>query len=210
MALTLFRSYAHKHYNQRRSTIVHPSGKSMTRSVYGTLFVFLTVCSVGFAQTSSSYTERVAAILNDPQIKAASDYIDKNHDSILQEWIAITEINAPSKQEKARAKYIEGLLSKYKLQSIRYDSAGNLIALRKGTGGGPTVVIDSHLDTVFQPGLKIKATVRDGRVYAPGVGDDTRNIEAMLATIRALDAARVKTKGDIIFLFTTDEEAGMS
>jgi acetylornithine deacetylase/succinyl-diaminopimelate desuccinylase-like protein len=101
-------------------------------------------------------------------------------------------------------------LRKYKLQSIRYDSAGNLIALRKGTGGGPTVVIDSHLDTVFQPGLKIKATVRDGRVYAPGVGDDTRNIEAMLATIRALDAARVKTKGDIIFLFTTDEEAGMS
>jgi tripeptide aminopeptidase len=182
----------------------------MTRSVYGTLFVFLTVCSVGFAQTSSSYTERVAAILNDPQIKAASDYIDKNHDSILQEWIAITEINAPSKQEQARAKYIEGLLRKYKLQSIRYDSAGNLIALRKGTGGGPTVVIDSHLDTVFQPGLKIKATVRDGRVYAPGVGDDTRNIEAMLATIRALDAARVKTKGDIIFLFTTDEEAGMS
>lgn len=182
----------------------------MTRSVYGTLFVFLTVCSVGFAQTTSSYTERVAAILNDPQIKAASDYIDKNHDSILQEWIAITEINAPSKQEQARAKYIEGLLRKYKLQSIRYDSAGNLIALRKGTGGGPTVVIDSHLDTVFQPGLKIKATVRDGRVYAPGVGDDTRNIEAMLATIRALDAARVKTKGDIIFLFTTDEEAGMS
>jgi tripeptide aminopeptidase len=182
----------------------------MTRSVYGTLFVFLTVCSVGFAQTTSSYTERVAAILNDPQIKAASDYIDKNHDSILQEWIAITEINAPSKQEQARAKYIEGLLRKYKLQSIRYDSAGNLIALRKGTGGGPTVVIDSHLDTVFQLGLKIKATVRDGRVYAPGVGDDTRNIEAMLATIRALDAARVKTKGDIIFLFTTDEEAGMS
>jgi acetylornithine deacetylase/succinyl-diaminopimelate desuccinylase-like protein len=42
------------------------------------------------------------------------------------------------------------------------------------------------------------------------VGDDTRNIEALLATIRALDAAQIKTKGDLIFLFTTDEEAGMS
>jgi len=162
------------------------------------------------AQTDPTYTDRVAAILNDSQIKAASNYVDKSHDSILQEWIAITEINAPSKQEQTRAKYIEGLLRKYKLNSIRYDSAGNLIALRKGTGGGPTVVIDSHMDTVFQPGLKIKATVHDGRVYAPGVGDDTRNIEAMLATIRALDTAKVKTKGDIIFLFTTDEEAGMS
>jgi acetylornithine deacetylase/succinyl-diaminopimelate desuccinylase-like protein len=66
------------------------------------------------------------------------------------------------------------------------------------------------MDTVFQPGLKIKAEVRDGRVYAPGVGDDTRNIEALLATIRALDAAKIKTKGDLVFLFTTDEEAGMT
>ena len=66
------------------------------------------------------------------------------------------------------------------------------------------------MDTVFQPGLKIKATVRDGRVYAPGIGDDTRNIEALLATIRALDAAKIKTKGDLVFLFTTDEEANMT
>jgi tripeptide aminopeptidase len=184
----------------------------MRRSVNAALwaFVFLTVCVEALSQSSSNYTERVTAILNDPQTKAALQHIDSNHDAILKEWIAITEINAPSKQEQERAKYIEGLLRKYKLQSIRYDSAGNLIAVRKGVGGGPVVVIDSHLDTVFQPGLKIKATVRDGRVYAPGVGDDTRNIEAMLATIRALDAAKIKTKGDIIFLFTTDEEAGMS
>jgi acetylornithine deacetylase/succinyl-diaminopimelate desuccinylase-like protein len=65
------------------------------------------------------------------------------------------------------------------------------------------------MDTVFQPGLKIKATIRDGRVYAPGIGDDTRNIEALLGTIRALDNAKIKTKGDDL-LFTTDEEAGMT
>ena len=142
-------------------------------------------------------------------MKAAFDHIDKNRDAILREWIAITEINAPSKQEQERAKFIESLLRKHKLE-IRYDSAGNLIATRKGTGGGPVTVFDAHMDTVFQPGLKIKATVRDGRVYAPGVGDDTRNIEALLATIRALDAAKIKTKGDLVFLFTTDEEAGMT
>jgi len=101
------------------------------------------------------------------------------------------------------------LLRKHKLD-IRYDSAGNLIATRKGTSGGPVTVFDAHMDTVFQPGLKIKATVREGRVHAPGVGDDTRNIEALLATIRALDAAKIKTKGDLVFLFTTDEEDGMT
>jgi acetylornithine deacetylase/succinyl-diaminopimelate desuccinylase-like protein len=165
--------------------------------------------SITTSAQSPSYAEQVQALQDDARVKAAIEYIDKNQDGILREWIAITEINAPSKQEQERAKFIESLLRKHKLD-IRYDSAGNLIATRKGIGGGPVAVFDAHMDTVFQPGLKIKATVRDGRVYAPGIGDDTRNIEALLATIRALDAAKIKTKGDLVFLFTTDEEAGMT
>jgi tripeptide aminopeptidase len=173
------------------------------------ILLILLIVSIPASSQSQSHAEQVKAIQDDRQVKAAFDHIDKNKDYILREWIAITEINAPSKQEQERAKFIESLLRKHKLE-IRYDSAGNLIATRKGIGGGPVAVFDAHMDTVFQPGLKIKATVRDGRVYAPGVGDDTRNIEALLATIRALDAAKIKTKGDLVFLFTTDEEEGMT
>ena len=169
----------------------------------------LLILSTSASSQSPPYADQVKTIQDDARVKAAIEHIDKNRDAILREWIAITEVNAPSKHEQERAKFIESLLRKYKLD-IRYDSAGNLIATRKGTGGGPVVVFDAHMDTVFQPGLKIKATVRDGRVYAPGIGDDTRNIEALLATIRALDAAKIKTKGDLVFLFTTDEEAGMT
>jgi tripeptide aminopeptidase len=176
------------------------------RSIPSILLTILSILSIAYAQT---HADRVKAVQDDPRVKAAFDHIDKDRDAILREWIAVTEINAPSKQEQERAKYIESLLRKHKLD-IRYDSAGNLIATRKGTGGGPVTVFDAHMDTVFQPGLKIKATVREGRVYAPGIGDDTRNIEALLATIRALDAAKIKTRGDLVFLFTTDEEAGMS
>ena len=173
--------------------------------------VFCALVSPVWSQSPApaSVADEVKAIQEDPRVKAAFDHIDKNKDEILREWIAITEINAPSKHEQERAKFLESLLRKHNLE-IRYDTAGNLIATRKGTVGRPVVVFDAHMDTVFQPGLKIKATVRDGRVYAPGVGDDTRNIEALLATIRALDAAKIKTKGDIVFLFTTDEEVNMT
>jgi len=173
------------------------------------LLLLLTVATQPVRSQTAPYADQVKRLQEDPRVIAANDYIDKNHEPILREWIAITEINAPSKQEQERAKYLEGLLRKYKLQ-IRYDSVGNLIATRKGTGNGPITVFDAHMDTVFQPGLKIKATVRGGRVYAPGIGDDTRNIEALLATIRALDSANIRTKGDLVFLFTTDEEAGMT
>ncbi len=162
-----------------------------------------------FAQTPAEYLERVKALQNEARVKAATDHIDKDRDRILREWIAITEINAPSQHEQERARFIEQLLRKYKLQDVRFDATGNLIAVRKGAGGGPVIVFDAHLDTVFQPGLKIRATVREGRVHAPGVGDDTRNIEALLATMRALDAAGIKTKGDLIFVFTVEEESSL-
>lgn len=154
--------------------------------------------------------EQAQALMNRPATKAAFAFVDKDRAATLNEWSAITEINAPSGKERPRAEYIEKLLRAYNLSSIRYDATGNLIAERKGTGeGGPRVVFDAHLDTVFQDGLKIKTTIRDGKIYAPGVGDDTRNIVAMLAMIRALDAAKIKTKGDLIFLFTVEEETAL-
>jgi len=170
--------------------------------------IVIALAGVGVAQvkTVAEYIDEVTALANRPDVKAANDYIDRNHDAILREWIAITEINAPSGHEQPRAKFIESLLRKYHLDDIHYDSAGNLIAVRKGTGGGPRVVFDAHMDTVFQPGLQIKVEIRDGKAYAPGIGDDTRNVEALLATIRALNEAKIKTKGDLIFVFTVEEE----
>ena len=162
------------------------------------------------SQTTAQYIEQVRLLQNRPEVVEAFDYIDKTRERILEEWIELAEINAPSGQEKERAGEIEKLLKKLKLKDIHYDSVGNLIAVRKGTGGGPRVVFDAHMDTVFQPGLKIKAKVRDGKVYAPGIGDDTRNIEALLASIRALNRADIKTKGDLVFVFTVDEERGLT
>jgi acetylornithine deacetylase/succinyl-diaminopimelate desuccinylase-like protein len=140
------------------------------------------------------------------EVKRAFDYIDAHRDEILAEWIALTEINAPSGKERERAEAVRKLLASLKLDKVYYDAKGNLIAVRKGTGGGKAVVFDAHLDTVFQEGLKIKAQVRDGKVFAPGVGDDTRNVEALLASMRALDAAGIKTTADLIFVFTVEEE----
>src|SRR3984893_18067139 len=171
-----------------------------------TILLVVTALTQAQVKTVAQYIAQVQAVADRADVKAANDYIDRNHDSILHEWIAITEINAPSSQEQQRAKYIESLLRKYHLDDIHYDSAGNLIAVRKGTGGGPVIVFDAHMDTVFQPGLQIKATIRDGKIYAPGIGDDTRNVEALLTTIRALNEAKIKTKGDLVFVFTVEEE----
>ncbi|HEV2799479.1 MAG TPA: M20/M25/M40 family metallo-hydrolase [Pyrinomonadaceae bacterium] len=185
----------------------------MTRNarILSRLFALL-VCLVALSATGRAQltVEQAKDLMNRPDVRSAFAFVDRDRAETLREWIAITEINAPSGKERRRAEYIEKILRRYKVSDIRYDRTGNLIAERKGTGGGrPRIIFDAHLDTVFQEGLQIKATVRDGRVYAPGIGDDTRNIEALLAMIRALDAAGVKTRGDLIFVFTVEEETSL-
>jgi len=44
------------------------------------------------------------------------------------------------------------------------------------------------------------------RLMAPGVGDDSRGLALMLALLRALDAARVQTASDILFVGSVGEE----
>jgi len=89
---------------------------------------------------------------------------------------------------------------------IERDAAGNVMATRKGTGDGQHVVFDAHLDTVFTLSTNVTTRVENGIIYGPGVGDDTRNVEALLAMIRAMNAANVVTRGDVTFLFTVEEE----
>lgn len=159
--------------------------------------------------SAQDYNSEAKRIMSRSDVKRAMDYIDSHRDDILAEWVKITEINAPSGKERERAEAVKKMLESYKLDRIYYDSVGNLIAIRKGTGTAKAVVFDAHLDTVFQEGLKIKAEIRDGKIYAPGVGDDTRNVVALLATVRALNHANIRTNADLIFVFTVEEETDM-
>jgi acetylornithine deacetylase/succinyl-diaminopimelate desuccinylase-like protein len=171
----------------------------------------LCVCLLATAQVGAQdYNAEAKKVMNRADVGRAFSYIDAHKEDILNEWIRLTEINAPSGKERERAEAIKKILESYKLDKVYYDAKGNLVAFRKGTdANGKAVVVDAHLDTVFQEGLKIKAQVKDGKLYAPGVGDDTRNIEAALASIRALNEANIKTKLDLLFVFTVEEETSM-
>lgn len=175
----------------------------MIRTLAALASAALLVIPTAHAQDLTAAARRT---MDRADVKRAFDYVDTHKDQILSEWITLTEINAPSGKERERAEAVRKVLQSFKLDKIYYDSKGNLIAIRKGTGGAKPVVFDAHLDTVFQEGLRIKADVRDGKIFAPGVGDDTRNVAAILASMRALDYADIKTKADLIFVFTVEEE----
>ncbi len=59
---------------------------------------------------------------------------------------------------------------------------------------------------MFPFGTDVKPVEREGKIYAPGICDDTRGLAANLCVIRALDYAGIETVGDIVFAGTTREE----
>jgi tripeptide aminopeptidase len=144
-----------------------------------------------------------------PEVRAALKSVDDRAAEIVDEWIRLVEIPAPSGKEQARAKYIRTEMEKLGLSEIRTDDMFNVSGVRKGTGGGPTVVLAAHLDTVFPEGTDVKVKREGDILRAPGVGDDTSNLMATLETFRALNRAGIKTKGDLIFLASVQEELGL-
>jgi len=161
-------------------------------------------------QTSPAASSRFTpALAERADIKQALGYVDQHFDAQVAEWIHLTEIPALSTHEQQRAAYISGELTKLGLTPAT-DGIGNVMARRKGTGGGPTILFAAHMDTVhpMNTDLKVKR-LPDGTLHAPGVFDDTPADVNVLQTLRALDAAHIRTKGDIIALFTVQEELGL-
>lgn len=149
------------------------------------------------------------ALLEKPEVRKALQSVDERSAAIVEEWIRLVETPAPSGKEQARAKYIKGEMEKLGLSDIRTDDMSNVSGIRKGTGGGPTVVFAAHMDTVFPEGTDVKVKREGDILRAPGIGDDTSNLMATLEMFRALNRGGVQTKGDLIFLASVQEELGL-
>ena len=149
------------------------------------------------------------AMLQEPAVAKALQSVDERSSAIVDEWVRLVEIPAPSGKEQARAQYIRAEMEKLGLAEIRMDDMFNVSGVRKGTGGGPTVVFAAHTDTVFPEGTPIHVRREGDTLTAPGVGDDTSNLMATLEMFRALNRGGVRTKGDLIFLASVQEEVGL-
>jgi tripeptide aminopeptidase len=147
-----------------------------------------------------------AAILAHTKVIKTLDDIKADDDRALAEQKRITEIPAPPYKEKVRAEYFLKRFQELGFRDASIDAEGNVIGLRKGSGGGPKLVVSAHLDTVFPEGTDVTVKEKDGVILAPGIGDDSRGLAALLSLIQAMNANDLKTVGDIMFVGTVGEE----
>lgn len=194
----------------------HPARRLPLFCLPALLVFLLTPCQAPAAQDQPPgdlelyNSEFTSGLLERSDVQIALDYLEEDFDRQVEEWITITEIPAPSGQEKERAAYLREQIEAEGLET-RIDSIGNLIARRPGTGDGPTLVLAPHMDTVFPMDTDVSVTVNEeeGTLHAPGVFDNSNSLANMLAVIRALNRADIQTRGDLIFVATAQEEVGV-
>jgi acetylornithine deacetylase/succinyl-diaminopimelate desuccinylase-like protein len=158
-----------------------------------------------FPLAAAAQDAAIKQLIESPAFKTATSFIEKDQPRFVKELIELTEIPAPPFKEERRARRYLEMLKEAGLSDVEMDAEGNVMGVRRGSGGGMVAVV-AHIDTVFPEGTDVKVK-RDGdRLMAPGVGDNTRGAALMLAIIRAMQAANFQTVDDILFVGNVGEE----
>jgi acetylornithine deacetylase len=83
----------------------------------------------------------------------------------------------------------------------------NVLGIREGSGGGPSLMFNGHMDTSYSgreawlehvPGFQPSAFVEDGRLYGLGVSNMKGALACYVEALRALADAGVRLRGDIM------------
>jgi tripeptide aminopeptidase len=161
--------------------------------------------AVGVVQGQSG-SPSPADLLKDPAVKTAIDAARATEAQTIADQIRFCEIPAPEFKEEVRGLELKRVFTQLGLQNVRVDKVGNVLGDYPGAAARPHLVLAAHLDTVFPEGTDVKVK-RDGALLkGPGIGDDCRGLAVMVAIIREMKKANVKTSGSITFVADVGEE----
>ncbi|MDB5053364.1 MAG: acetylornithine deacetylase or succinyl-diaminopimelate desuccinylase [Bacilli bacterium] len=131
---------------------------------------------------------------------------------LLGDLIHFPSINPPGAEEQI-ADYVAQVMSaagcEVELQEVA-PGRPNVIARLRGTGGGRTLILNTHMDVVpagdgwSSDPFQIR---HEGeRVYGRGVMDAKGSLAAMMAAIEAISASSLELAGDVVLVAVVDEE----
>lgn len=93
-----------------------------------------------------------------------------------------------------------------------YTDRPNVVALRKGLGGGHSLIFSSHVDVVtsrplpWLTGDPFSGRFENGRIYGRGAFDMKGGLVATLFVLKILSDLKLRLKGDVYFESVVDEE----
>ena len=136
---------------------------------------------------------------------ALENEIEAAQSETLELIKTLCRIPAPSHREECRAAFIREWLE-VRGFSAEIDDAKNV---RCGWGveeSGEIAVVMAHIDTVFPDLEPMPMREENGRLYCPGVGDDTANVAGMLILMDRMRRLGLRPNGGVLFVCNSCEE----
>ncbi len=125
--------------------------------------------------------------------------------ALLELAVQIQQIPAPTFDEARRAEFLEARFRELGLSAER-DATGNLYVRLAGEDGPPPVVLSAHLDTVFPADTPLEVRRTSQRITAPGIGDNSLALAALLDVAAAVREGRLKLRGELWLVANVCEE----
>jgi len=108
---------------------------------------------------------------------------------------------------------LDGLGLQVQWQQVE-DGRANVLGTWAGAGGGPSLMLNGHLDTSYSgrepwlrdiPGFQPEGFERDGRIYGLGISNMKGALACYVEALRALIDADVRLKGDLLIAAVAGE-----
>lgn len=133
-------------------------------------------------------------------------WIEENWDAHFALLKTLAAIPAPSHQEDERAAFIKNWLDQAGARGAYIDEAKNVLLPMGCEGRNDITVYMAHTDVVFPDLTTLPVREEDGKLYAPGVGDDTANVVAILSIIRYILEKGLTPREPVLFVLNSCEE----
>lgn len=136
----------------------------------------------------------------------ALDYIKAHEQTLIDLTRQLCGICAPSNHEEKRAEFCQNWFSQLGIQNSYVDEALNVIWPLNCESDKDITVFMAHLDTVFPDTEPMPLYEENGRLYCPGVGDNTVNVAMLMLCAKYVFQQKLRPANGILFVLSSGEE----
>ena len=136
-------------------------------------------------------------------------YMDEHRQEAYDLLVELAQIPAPSNQEEKRAQFCKDWLERQGCKGVYIDEALNVIWPVGCTDSNKLVVYMAHSDVVFPDTDPLPLKVENGRIYCPGVGDDTACAVSIMMTAKYIAQAGLQPVDTGLLLVINSGEEGL-
>lgn len=163
--------------------------------------------SASESQGSRSAQQQVARIAELRRVHQAFAWFRTHARELEDSQLQLTAIAAPPWGEAARGEWLAARFTELTLSHVHRDEIGNVFGIRPGTDPkAPYIALSAHIDTVFPEGTPIEVRRDAGKLYGPGMSDNSSGIIALLAIAGAVRATELTNTAPILFIGDVGEE----